>query len=241
MRERVENAPRQPNRTRLVGSAHSTRSACGMLRREAERTSTSVPAIRRSMTPMTSSAWSSAAFIKEEGSAVTLGVRLARFSVTHFAGQERDEESLGRNGRNGSFTPEVEAGRPDLRGVPADACGTRKAVDFDDLLRAHDRNCFANRPRTWPRPTRRVAEHLAGRRVPGHQPASVPADSPTLSAVHGNVFVGRRRGPEHLSFPRRRNPQHPRVRSATHDGNLRRSGSNRTTARAARFSARRVR
>ncbi len=91
------------------------------------------------------------------------------------------------------------------------------AMDFDDLLvRA------VNVLELFPEVRRRYADHLPlrdGRRVPGHEPRPVPLAAAALQPrrrrrgwrprqPHGR----RRRRPVGLQLPRRRHPQHPRLR-----------------------------
>ena len=53
-----------------------------------------------------------------------------------------------------------------------------------------------------------------GRRVPGHQPRPVPAAAAARRRAR-QPDRGRRRGPVDLRLPRRRHPQHPRLRATT--------------------------
>ena len=110
------------------------------------------------------------------------------------------------------------------------------AVDFDDLLMPH-------RPgaRALPRGARALAEGVPlhpRRRVPGHEPRAVPAAA-AAGREAPQRLRRRRPGPVDLRLPRRRHPQHPRVRARL-PRDARRSRSSRTTARRTRSSRRRT-
>ena len=100
------------------------------------------------------------------------------------------------------------------RGLPAlreaDARGQR-----DGLRRpagAHGQRAGAVRGRA-----RALAAHLPPRprrRVPGHQPRPVPAAAAARRGAR-QPDGGRRRRPVDLQLPRRRRPQHPRLRATT--------------------------
>ena len=111
------------------------------------------------------------------------------------------------------------------------------AVDFDDLLMLTVAGA-----RALPRGARAVAEGVPlrpRRRVPGHEPRAVPA----AAAAGGEApqrLRGRRPGPVDLRLPRRRHPQHPRVRARLRR-DARRSRWSRTTARRTRSSRPRTR
>ena len=96
-------------------------------------------------------------------------------------------------------------------------------------------------PRALPRGARALAQGVPlrpRRRVPGHEPRAVPAP-PAPRRRARERLRGRRSRSVDLRVPRRRHPQHPRVRE---DFPARRSSrSSRTTARRTRSSARRTR
>ena len=73
-----------------------------------------------------------------------------------------------------------------------------------------------------------------GRRVPGHQPRPVPAAAAARRRAR-EPDRRRRRGPVDLRLPRRRHPQHPRLRARL-PRRRRWSSSSRTTARPRRSS-----
>ena len=129
--------------------------------------------------------------------------------------------------------------RPDRRGglrpLPAAAVrGQRRR-----LRRPPDAD--RRRPRAVPGGEGALAEGVPlhpRRRVPGHEPRAVPA-APALGREAQERLRRRRSGPVDLRIPRRRHPQHPRVRAGLRrddDG----SRSSRTTARRTRSSARRT-
>ena len=69
--------------------------------------------------------------------------------------------------------------------------------------------------RALPRRPQALAERLPlhpRRRVPGHEPRSVPA-APAPGREAPEHLRRRRSGPVHLRLPRSRHPQHPRVRA----------------------------
>ena len=108
------------------------------------------------------------------------------------------------------------------------------AMDFDDLLvRA------VNVLELFPEVRERYQQAFrarARRRVPGHQPRAVPlADAAGRRAAQPGR--GRRRRAVDLRLPRRRHPQHPRLRATTSRTRTS-SSSSRTTARRRRSSRR---
>ena len=95
----------------------------------------------------------------------------------------------------------------------------------------------AHRPgaRALPRGARALAEGVPlrpRRRVPGHEPRAVPA-APAAGREAPQRLRRRRPGPVDLRLPRRRHPQHPRVRARLRR-DAGRSRSSRTTARRTR-------
>ena len=111
------------------------------------------------------------------------------------------------------------------------------AVDFDDMLMLTVQvlERFPEALERWqtrvpPRPRRRV---------PGHEPRPVPASSSSCARARERVRRWRPR-PVDLRLPRRRHPQHPRLRARLRRLATR-SRSSRTTARRTRSSRRRTR
>ena len=89
----------------------------------------------------------------------------------------------------------------------------RAAPDERDGLRRPAR-ARGQRARAVPGGPRSLRRHLpprARRRVPGHQPRPVPL-APAARRGAAEPDGGRRRRPVDLRLPRRRHPQHPRVR-----------------------------
>ena len=84
------------------------------------------------------------------------------------------------------------------------------AMDFDDLLML-----TVEVLERFPEALRALAEGVpvrAGRRVPGHEPRAVPA-APAARRQAPEPDGRRRPRPVDLRIPRRRHPQHPRVRA----------------------------
>ena len=88
--------------------------------------------------------------------------------------------------------------------------------------------------RARPRQIRRAVPLRHGGRIPGHQPAAVPADPPPRRSP-SQPLRGRRSGSVDLQVARRRPAQHPRLRAGL-SAKRRSSSSNATTARRRSFS-----
>ena len=112
-------------------------------------------------------------------------------------------------------------GRRGVRALPAQApCLERRR------LRRHA-DAHRRRARALPRGARALAELLPPRprrRVPGHEQGPVPPPAAARGEAPERVRGGRS-GPVDLRFPRRRHPQHPRLR-----GGLRWGGHDRARA-----------
>ena len=122
--------------------------------------------------------------------------------------------------------PARRADREDLRALPAGAQGQQRAR----LRRPAAEDGRALRDlAAGPRVLRAQVQVRDGRRVPGHEPAAVPAHPPARRGPPQPR--GRRRSRSvDLQVARRRPAQHPRLRAAT-SPTRRSSGSSRTTAR----------
>ena len=121
------------------------------------------------------------------------------------------------------------------RGLPrstSGGCSRPNAMDFDDLLvrTVNVLELFEDVRRALPR----ALPLRPRRRVPGHQPRPVPAAAAARRRAR-EPDRRRRRRPVDLRLPRRRHPQHPRVRATT-SRTPTSSSSSRTTARPRRSS-----
>ena len=108
-------------------------------------------------------------------------------------------------------------------------------------LRRHA-DAHRRRARALPGGARALAGRLPPRprrRVPGHEQRPVPPPAAARGEAPERVRGGRS-GPVDLRLPRRRHPQHPRLRGGLRRGRTR-SRSSRTTARRTRSSRRRTR
>ena len=147
----------------------------------------------------------------------------ARGAVADQPGQEPDGGARVAARR---LEPPRRADREDLRALPDGAQGRQRAR----LRRSPAQDGRALRDlRADARVLRAEVQVRDGRRVPGHQPAAVPADSPARRGAPQPR--GRRRSRSvDLQVARRRPAQHPRLRAGLRRG-ARSSASSRTTAR----------
>ena len=149
----------------------------------------------------------------------------ARGAGAHQPGQEPDGDARGRCGRR------------------AGACATSRSAEvYEAYLRALDRRRRARLRRPAAQDRRAVRDQRARarllraqvqvrarRRVPGHEPAAVPAD-PAAGRGAPQPLRRRRSRPVDLPLARRRPAQHPRLRARL-PRRARSSSSSRTTAR----------
>ena len=140
-----------------------------------------------------------------------------------------------RSRSRGGWNSARRADRPRSTSGTSTRCATSNALDFDDLL-LKTVELFEN-IRAGPRALRAEVPVRDGRRVPGHEPAAVPAD-PAPRRAPPQPLRRRRSGSVDLQVARRRPAQHPRLRARLPRGDAS-SGSSRTTARRRSSSTRR--
>ena len=219
MRERVESAARRRLPT-ASGSRRSTRLCARLLRREA-------PHIGLSRDFVIYDSSDQVAVVKQAQRELGIDDKLVPPRVALARISQAKNRMEGPDALRGALEPARRADRQDLRAIPHRA---RRTATRSTSTTCCSRRSSCSRPSAQTR--ERYAQQVQlrdGRRVPGHQPAAVPADQ---AAGRDPPQPRRRRRPRpvDLQVARRRPAQHPRLRArlpATPTS----SASSRTTAR----------